>query len=291
MEPVFAKANGKQFILGETGWPSSGNTYDSAVPSLDNQAQYLTDFYCRMDQELGWAYFFFTGIDSTWRLEQDEEESSVEGHFGLFYDDLTLKESFQDLVIQCPGSSEEYTIQLKTAPAPAPTVSTPAPTSASVPTATIPTVAITVPTSNVVSDTPVYFSNKQTCAANSACAALELEGSCCPAAGNVYLQCCDEDGRTDATSSPTTEVMDTASPEIETTDTSAPSDDVPSRSPSVSTVLQSISDAPSAGWDTWEDEDRDAANVSDNSGASSSMQQGLAALLVGSLSLLSMMMM
>jgi exo-beta-1,3-glucanase (GH17 family) len=147
------ESQGKDFILGETGWPSDGLIEGIQPGTPENQAQYFVDFYCKIDKELNWKYYWFTAIDNSWRREQDPE-NFVEGNFGFLQgkcderslirlhiflapltsilyeplkDDLTLKPFFKDLTFTCSNGIEysfsetDWTIPIVTAaPAPVP---------------------------------------------------------------------------------------------------------------------------------------------------------------------------
>lgn len=273
MEPVFEQANGKPFVLGETGWPSNGTSAVSSVASPENQVQYFVNFFCRMDEGLGWAYYYFTGLDNGWRSDQDGQEDTVEAHFGLLNADLTLKSHFQDLVFTCIDSGNEYIVQLgssggeptaQVAPAPVPSPVA-APTAADRPS------AVASPTTSNGAVTQ--------CAAYTDCAARGLAGQCCPTVDGVYLACCDggllngatdendddgtnddnggDDDDNDEVAAPTT------SPGKDAPDSPSPTLGGASDTPSSSPVQTFASESP-----TW---DRDASSVQDNSGA---MTQG-----------------
>jgi exo-beta-1,3-glucanase (GH17 family) len=220
-----ASAQNKQVILGETGWSSQGSNpaASEATPAL--QTAYFKNFFCKMDKELNWAYYYFTGIDNAWRKEQDDNEDTVEGSFGFYYANLTMKPLFQDLVFTCPGSSVEYSfaenddtpVTLPTndptaRPAPSPTIS-PSPAS------------------------------QASCAANSGCGGLA--GNCCPTDLGNFLQCCD------SMASPTTtapSIPPTVSP-VATTLTGSPTvakstTTVPSMPPTVSPVATTLTGSP-----------------------------------------------
>lgn len=95
----------KKFILGETGWPSSGGRPGLASPA--HQVEYFVDFYCKV--HLGkpdWDYYYFTGIDNAWRAAQGSWD--IEGNFGFFTADLILKPHFQDLEFECGGTRYSF---------------------------------------------------------------------------------------------------------------------------------------------------------------------------------------
>lgn len=158
-----AEAQNKEVILGETGWPSDGFNPDTAVASPELQTAYFQFFFCRMDRELNWAYYYFTGIDNAWRREQDPN-NTIEGNFGFFYADLTMKPHFRDLVFTCPGSSVEYSFLEIGDPATRDPATSRPPTSLPV-------------------------SSPASCSVHSGCEALG--GNCCPTDSGDYLGCCD----------------------------------------------------------------------------------------------------
>ena len=65
---TIAIAKGKEVILTETGWPSSGQVIGEAIPSEENQMIYYIE-----SQE--WAtkakvkLFYFTSFDETWKYQ------------------------------------------------------------------------------------------------------------------------------------------------------------------------------------------------------------------------------
>lgn len=158
-----AEAQNKEMIMGETGWPSDGFNPDTALASPELQTAYFQSFFCRMDKELNWAYYYFTGIDNAWRREQDPN-NTIEGNFGFFYADLTMKPHFRDLVFTCPGSSVEYSFLEIGDPA----TRDPA-------------------TSRPPTHGPV--SSPASCSSHNGCEALG--GNCCPTDAGLYLGCCD----------------------------------------------------------------------------------------------------
>jgi hypothetical protein len=81
MAPLFE--SGKDVLLGETGWPSYGNHPRIGSGSPESQTHFFAEFFCRMDKQLNWVYFYFTGIDDPWRQEQDPK-NTLEGIWGFF---------------------------------------------------------------------------------------------------------------------------------------------------------------------------------------------------------------
>ena len=139
----WAEQNNKEWILGETGWSAGGFDEGGNVASPENQLSFFRAFFCfAMDR--GWSYFWFTGFDNDWRVDQEIAEGgdgeTVEGQFGLFYSNRTLKEHFQSLDFSCPfpASGVRYYFDVNST---LPTTQTPAPSSAEFPSSapTLPT--------------------------------------------------------------------------------------------------------------------------------------------------------
>lgn len=76
-----------EFWVGETGWPSSGDNYGSAVPSTDNAQTFWSEAICAMR---GWGInvFVFEAFDEP---QKSTDTSSVEDWFGVFDKSRTLK--------------------------------------------------------------------------------------------------------------------------------------------------------------------------------------------------------
>lgn len=200
-----AANQGKGVIMGETGWPSDGFISGVGEASPENQQQFFTDFYCRMDKELGWQYYFFTGIDNAWRQEQDEN-NTIEGNWGMLFMDLQPKPWFADLEFTCPSDGVTYSFAEIDW--------------------TIPQV-VAPPT---ISPAPTPPLGEEACAAHSGCVAVDLvSGNCCPTDEGVPLGCCGD------LSSPTT-----ASPGGATTTSPAPS----ASSPTVTSTTAEPSPSP-----------------------------------------------
>jgi glucan 1,3-beta-glucosidase len=164
----FAATENKQVILGETGWPSAGYIPGVGIAGPALQAQYFTEFYCRMHHELGWQYYYFTGIDNAWRQEQDKN-NTIEGNWGFLYVNMTLKPHYQNLEFTCPNSATPNVVY------------------------TLSEIDWTVPTvvaPPTVSPAPISV---EACQAHSACRDAGLFGNCCPGSNGMYLACCDSD--------------------------------------------------------------------------------------------------
>lgn len=91
--------NNKPIIVSETGWPSAGNTIESAVPSPENSARYFNDF-------VSWArknnvqYFYFEAFDETWKANYEGPQGA---HWGIWDKDGNLKPRMETIL---SGESE-----------------------------------------------------------------------------------------------------------------------------------------------------------------------------------------
>ena len=80
-------AGGKKVIISETGWPSTGTPFGSAVPSLDNALEYFINTYQWADEE-GIEIFYFSSFDEAWKVGA---EGDVGAYWGLWDKDGNLK--------------------------------------------------------------------------------------------------------------------------------------------------------------------------------------------------------
>ena len=71
---------GKEILIGETGWPSSGRMRSGAVPSRINQARFFSEIVARASQE-NFRVNLFEAYDARWKRRW---EGTVGGHWGLF---------------------------------------------------------------------------------------------------------------------------------------------------------------------------------------------------------------
>lgn len=84
---------GKQIVIGETGWPSAGPSFEAAIPSAANQARYVSEF-------TGWAqarhvqYFYFDAFDEDWKIN----EKGVGTHWGLYQQNGELKPALDNIL-------------------------------------------------------------------------------------------------------------------------------------------------------------------------------------------------
>jgi exo-beta-1,3-glucanase (GH17 family) len=80
---VESLAQGRQIIVGETGWADAGSNENANPATPSSYAKFLRDWIC-LANERNWQYFWFDAYDSDWRRVQDNLPNDVEGHFGTF---------------------------------------------------------------------------------------------------------------------------------------------------------------------------------------------------------------
>lgn len=101
-------AAGKRVIIGETGWPSAGSSYGSAIPSLANQRKYIAEFLTLAHLERI-EFFYFAAFDELWKTE-----GGVGPFWGMMYADRRNKYDLQSVLIplnQIPGSEKKQNIE------------------------------------------------------------------------------------------------------------------------------------------------------------------------------------
>ncbi|KAI0822552.1 glycoside hydrolase [Trametes gibbosa] len=86
-------ANNPEMFIAETGWPTAskdaGNENNGpSIASEPNLQIFLDTFVCPANTN-GTKYFFFEYFDEEWK---DAQFGGVEGHWGLFYANRTLKD-------------------------------------------------------------------------------------------------------------------------------------------------------------------------------------------------------
>jgi exo-beta-1,3-glucanase (GH17 family) len=98
----------KRVIIGETGWPSGGQTNGQAVPSLANQERYLREFLLLAEQQ-GVEYLFFDAIDEQWKIIS---EGPVGPQWGYSHTDRTAKHNFYGVLLPMQALFYPYQIYL-----------------------------------------------------------------------------------------------------------------------------------------------------------------------------------
>jgi exo-beta-1,3-glucanase (GH17 family) len=76
-------STGKQILLGEHGWPTTGGDYGISHPSVPNQQLYFR-VTSKWFQEKKWSAFYFEFFDEPWK-SADNEPGGIGPHWGLSY--------------------------------------------------------------------------------------------------------------------------------------------------------------------------------------------------------------
>ncbi|KAK0491089.1 glycoside hydrolase family 17 protein [Armillaria novae-zelandiae] len=92
VQPAAQLPNKPKMYIAETGWPSqssdAGNANNGASDASEANLQiFLDNFVCQANTN-GTGYFFFEFTDEPWK---DKLYGGVEGHWGLFHSNRTLK--------------------------------------------------------------------------------------------------------------------------------------------------------------------------------------------------------
>ena len=82
-----AVAKGKKIIISETGWPSSGTPYGSAIPGPEHALTYFLNA-AHWVEEAGIDLFYFAAFDEAWKID---DEGDVGAYWGLWDNDGNLK--------------------------------------------------------------------------------------------------------------------------------------------------------------------------------------------------------
>ncbi len=87
LERMQAAFPDKQFLIGETGWPSAGRQRWGAVPSVVNEARFLREFLVLAEKEKI-NYNVIEAFDQPWKRGL---EGTVGGYWGIFNSQLEAK--------------------------------------------------------------------------------------------------------------------------------------------------------------------------------------------------------
>ncbi|KAJ2962803.1 hypothetical protein NQZ79_g2048 [Umbelopsis isabellina] len=88
-------ANGKPVLIGETGWPTRGTNFGSAVPSISNQETYLKGVLCQVRQR-NIQMCYFEGQDELYKGDD------VERSWGFLDSNGNLKASEYSSIFNSP---------------------------------------------------------------------------------------------------------------------------------------------------------------------------------------------
>lgn len=77
------RSEGKEVIIGETGWPSAGA---GSRTTPDNYNIYMKEFVCRATSA-NIKFYWFEAFDASWKTDVDE----IERHWGIFTSDRANK--------------------------------------------------------------------------------------------------------------------------------------------------------------------------------------------------------
>ena len=109
---VQAAYPGKTVLIGETGWPSQGETYGQAVTSLANEEAYAAAILERTAAD-GIGLLYFEAFDEAWKIASTGMVN--QGNFGLFTSQRNAKISLSnspataDMILR-QGSTGDYEI-------------------------------------------------------------------------------------------------------------------------------------------------------------------------------------
>ncbi len=90
-QQVVAAADSKEVVVSETGWPSDGEPYGNAVPSLENASDYFLNFVSWADAN-SVNYFYFEAFDEAWKAFYEGPQGA---HWGVWDQYGNLKEGMQ----------------------------------------------------------------------------------------------------------------------------------------------------------------------------------------------------
>ncbi|KAF1328668.1 hypothetical protein FI667_g6496, partial [Globisporangium splendens] len=99
-----AKAQGKEVLIGETGWASAGVHSGASTATPENAALYFHGFY-NLAKEHNLKYYYFAGFDEEWKIATSEANATVEAYFGIFKDDGEMKSEYAALTFDGSSSS------------------------------------------------------------------------------------------------------------------------------------------------------------------------------------------
>ena len=87
---------GKKIVIGEVGWPSAGDRNKVAMPSIEDEAQFIRQWV----KEANWRkidYYLMEAFDQPWK---ENIEGRVGAYWGTFAADRTAKFSFTGRIVE-----------------------------------------------------------------------------------------------------------------------------------------------------------------------------------------------
>ncbi len=106
LEEMRTRFPGKPIVIGEIGWPSGGDRYDSARATPAEQAAFVRTLLARV-QGTGLDYFLMEGIDQPWK---SANEGRVGAYWGIFDATRTPKFAFEGPIDEDPYWRDKATI-------------------------------------------------------------------------------------------------------------------------------------------------------------------------------------
>lgn len=89
----------KPIVIGEVGWPSSGNRFMSATPSIPNEAHFIRE-WLNVAERLDLDYYLMEAFDQPWK--EAAGEGRVGAYWGIFGADRQLKFPLTGPVVDDP---------------------------------------------------------------------------------------------------------------------------------------------------------------------------------------------
>ena len=94
---------GKEIVIGEIGWPSNGDRFKRASPSVANQAQFLRAFF-KIAAERALHYYVMEAFDQPWKIAG---EGRVGAYWGMFDAERNAKFALIGPVVEDPDWSRK----------------------------------------------------------------------------------------------------------------------------------------------------------------------------------------
>lgn len=95
-DEVRARFPKKKVVIGEVGWPSNGDRFVHARPSVEDEAQFLRRFFA-VAKERKLDYFVMEAFDQPWK---ETGEGRVGAYWGMFDADRELKFALEGPVVE-----------------------------------------------------------------------------------------------------------------------------------------------------------------------------------------------